>query len=262
MSEFERLLKEAGSHPIEGWDFAWLGERMSTAPLPWSFEEIVTRHAHESPDLLDMGTGGGEWLATLPYRPPRAVATESWPPNFNIAGTRLRPLGITVVRIEAAPDNVAQQPDEQRGSLPFPDASFALISNRHESFVAAEVARVLAPDGSFITQQTGGDYDQLYEALGLARPSDRGREWNLALATAQLQAAGLDVLESAESHEETAFSDIGAFAWYLRAIPWVVAGFSIQSHRPNLQRLHERIKSDEPIVIRQPSFWLTAVKPA
>ncbi len=260
MSEFERLLQEAGSQPIEGWDFSWLYGRMSTTPPPWNFAEIVARHARESPDLLDVGTGGGEWLAALAYRPPRTVATEGWPPNVDVAGARLRPLGITVVRTDGARDNVAQQPDEQSGSLPFPGASFALISNRHESFVAAEVARVLAPGGSFITQQTGGNYDQFYDALGLTRPS-RGREWNLALATAQVNASGIEVLDSAEGHEETSYSDIGAIAWYLRAVPWAVAEFSLQSLRPSLLRLHERIKVDGPIVIRQPSFWLKGVKP-
>lgn len=170
-------------------------------------------------------------------------------------------MGITVVRTDAAPDNVDQRPGEQQGSLPFPDASFSLISARHESFLAPEVARVLAPSGSFMTQQTGGDYGQFYDALGLAQPGSRRREWNLALATAQLEVAGLDVIASAEGEEVTAFSDVGAFAWYLRAIPWVVAGFSIEAHRPNLERLDKRIKTDGPVVIRQPSFWLKAVKP-
>lgn len=261
MADFEQLIQEARSHLIEGWDFAWLGDRVSTTPLPWSFEEIVTRHARESPDLLDLGTGGGEWLASLPYRPARTVATESWLPNVNVAGARLTPMGITVVRTDPAPDNVDQQPDEQQGSLPFPDASFSLISDRHESFLATEVARVLTPGGSFMTQQTGSDYGQFYDALGLARPDSGGREWNLALATAQLEVAGLDVIASAQGEQVTAFSDVGALAWYLRAVPWVVSGFSIEAHRPNLERLDERIKTDGPVVIRQPSFWLKAVKP-
>ena len=235
---------------------------MSTAPLPWSLKEIVTRHARESPDLLDMGTGGGEWLAALALRPPRTVATESWLPNLNVAGARLRPLGVTVVRTEETPDNVAQPRDEQRSAFPFPAESFALVSNRHESFVAAEVARVLVRGGVFITQQTGGSYDEFYGALGLAPPSDHNRTWTLALATAQVQAAGLEVLDSAESQEETTFSDIGAFTWYLRAVPWVVDGFSVESHRPNLQRLHERMSSHGPVTIRQRSFWLKAFKPA
>jgi hypothetical protein len=81
----DRLLDAANSQPVIGWDFNWLGERVSTTRLPWSFEEIVLGHARQSPDLLDMGTGGGEWLAGLPYRPPRTIATESWLPNLSVA---------------------------------------------------------------------------------------------------------------------------------------------------------------------------------
>lgn len=262
VSDSQRLLKEASSHPVEGWDFGWLRERLSSTPLPWDFEAIVTEHARESPDLLDMGTGGGEWLASLAYRPPRTVATEGWAPNLDVAGARLRPLGITVVSVEGAPDNVEQIPNEERGRLPFPDESFALISNRHESFVAEEVARVLGQGGTFITQQTGGNYDDFYDALGLTRPSRRSRAWNLALAIEQVGAADLHVIASAESEQQMAFSDVGAFAWYLMAVPWAVPGFSIESHRRSLEQIHDRIGSGGPVIIRQPSFWLKAIKPA
>jgi len=37
------------------------------------------------------------------------------------------------------------------GRLPFRDGAFALVIDRHEAFNAREVARVLAPDGVFIT---------------------------------------------------------------------------------------------------------------
>ncbi len=77
------------------------------------------------------------------------MATEAWEPNVDVAGARLRPLGVTVVSVEAAPDNVDQTPDERRGRLPFPSESFDLVVNRHESFVAGEVARVLRPGGRF-----------------------------------------------------------------------------------------------------------------
>ncbi len=258
MSDSQRLLDEASAHPVEGWDFGWLRERLSSTPLPWDFEEIVTEHARESPDLLDMGTGGGEWLASLTYRPPRTVATEGWAPNLDIAGARLRPLGVTVVSVEGAPDNAEQIPNEARGRLPFPDKSFALICSRHESFVAGEVARVLTQGGTFVTQQRGGNYDDFYDALGLTRPSGRSRAWNLALAIEQVGAADLHVIASAESEHEMTFSDVGAFAWYLRAVPWAVAGFSIESHRRNLEQMHDRIRSGGPVIIRQPSFWLKA----
>jgi SAM-dependent methyltransferase len=190
-TSLDRLLAEAEARPVSGWDFSWLGERMSSSPLPWSFAEIVTSHARHSPDLLDMETGGGEWLAALPHRPPRTVATEAWPPNVDVAGDRLRPLGVTVVCDEAAPDNVGQHPTEKRGRLPFPAESFALISNRHGAFVASEVARVLTPGGTFLTQQMGGNYDDFYDALALSRPPKSARVWDVRLAGEQLTDAGL-----------------------------------------------------------------------
>jgi hypothetical protein len=244
-----------------GWDFSWLGDRISIAPLPWSFEDIVSSHARQSPDLLDMETGGGEWLAALAHRPERTVAMEGWPPNVDVAGSRLRPLGITVVWAEGAPDNVDQRPDEARGRLPFPAASFALVSNRHAAFVAGEVARVLTSGGTFLTQQVGGRYDDFYDVLGTARPPPPAREWNLDLAAEQLGAAGLHVQESGEAVEATSFSDVGALAWYLKAIPWVVEGFVIEMHRSALESVHERIEVAGPLTVRQPAFWLKAVKP-
>jgi SAM-dependent methyltransferase len=256
VTDVERLLDEAEARPIEGWNFGWLGTRMRIAPLPWSFDGIVTAHARTSPDLLDMDTGGGEWLARHAIRPPRTVATESWPPNVSVAAQRLRPLGVEVVQADAAPDNVEQSDDETRGQLPFPPESFALISNRHSSFVASEVARVLVPKGVFVTEQVGGDYDEFHRALSIPRPTDRAREWTLRLATAQLEHAGLRVVESGEALEETTFTDVGAFAWYLKAIPWVVDGFTIAGHRARLEQLH----AEMPLTVRQPAFWLRAVK--
>jgi hypothetical protein len=82
--------------------------------------------------------------------------------------------------------------------------------------------------------------------------------WSLALADEQLVAAGLRIVESGEGAEETTFADVGAFAWYLRAVPWAVDGFSIEMHRPQLERLHRRMESDGPLVVSQPAFWLAA----
>jgi len=255
---FDDLVAEAQARPLVGWDFSWLGDRISTVPLAWDFEDILLRHARRSPDMLDMGTGGGEFLAALPHRPSRTVATEAWPPNFDVAGAKLRPLGVTVVAVEASPDNLDQEPNEQRGRLPFPSGSFALIANRHESFVASEVARVLIPGGVFVTQQIGGDYGDFYDALELPRP--QRRVLDLRLARAQVEAAGLRVLDGAVGAELTAFADVGAFAWYLKAIPWIIEGFAISTHRERLERLHARIQEREPITVRLSAFWLEATK--
>jgi SAM-dependent methyltransferase len=250
------LLREAQELPVEGWDLTLLGDRLRVAPLPWDLDAIVARYVHDSPDLLDLGTGGGEWLASLPTRPPRTVATESWSPNVLVARARLEPLGIEVIETEPAPDNVQQDVHEEGGRLPFANGSFSLITSRHTSFVAAEIARVLAHGGTFVTQQVGGDYGDFYEALGLPRPS--AKYVDLALAAAQLERAGLIVTESGEDFEVTTFADVGALAWYLRLIPWTVEGFSISACRDSLERLQEQIERNGPFAARLPAFWLAA----
>ncbi len=260
MSELDQLLDEAAAHPVSGWDFSWLGARQKSSPLPWNFDQIVDEHARQAPDLVDLGTGGGEWLAALPHRPVRTVATESWPPNVGVAARKLRPLGITVVWVEDATDNEEQRLGERQARLPFPNESFELVINRHESFVASEVARVLRHGGVFLTQQIGGVYDDFYDALGLPRSQRTERQWNLTLATAQVEHAGLEIVDGADWDFETTFADVGAFAWHLRAIPWVVDGFTIDSHRAHLERLHLRIASQGPITLSQPAFWLKARK--
>jgi hypothetical protein len=99
-----------------------------------------------------------------------------------------------------------------------------LVCNRHESFVAAEVARMLASVGRFITQQVGtGNDDDLYRLLGLPPPQS-ARPWNLGVAAEQVQAAGLAVGECGAGEEIYWFADVGALVWYLKAVPWAVAG--------------------------------------
>lgn len=87
------LLEEAARTPFRGWDFSWLSDRISVEPPPWSFDDVVAGLIVHAGDMLDMGTGGGEWLISLPRRPPRTVATEAWKPNVPIAADRLLPLG-------------------------------------------------------------------------------------------------------------------------------------------------------------------------
>jgi len=259
---FESLIAEAEAHPVCGWDFSWLGARMATSTLPWDYDALVLHHARSSPDLLDLGTGGGEWLAALAYRPSRSVATEAWAPNADVARARLGPLGVTVVWAESAPDNVDQGEDEQRGRLPFPAESFQLVVCRHEAFVPKEIARILVTGGHFVTQQVGGQYDDFHRLLGLQPPARPAREWNLALATAQLEAGGLQILASAEGVETTSFADVGALVWYLKAVPWAVPGFSARERLSSLRDLHARLVSDGPAAVRMPAFFLEATRAA
>jgi len=259
MTSVDELLAEAETHPVVGWDFSWLGERLASRPPPWDYEAIVERHAERAADLLDLGTGGGHWLESLTNRPARTVATESWQPNLEVARGRLEPLGVEVVAAPAAPDNIDQSPGLDSPPLPFGDGSFSLVVSRHESYLAAEIARVLRPGGVFVTQQMGGDYNPYRAALGLSPVEPRVFE--LQLAREQLEAAGLRVLAGEEGSATTTFADAGAFAYWLRAIPWIVDGFSVSAQRAALAALQRRLDDEGPLTIEEPAFVLEAAKP-
>lgn len=255
---FERLIDEAHERPLVGWDFS-LDGRITVTPPEWNFEERVSAEIALSPDLLDMGTGGGEWLSRLSHRPVRTVATEGWPPNVPIARRRLEPLGVHVIEVEGAGDNIGQQADDTGGYLPLPDSSFHLISNRHESYLPSEVARILLPGGKFLTQQVSSGFNgELLQLLGEPVPPLPIPDWNLAFASEQIEQAGLMVQESGSGWETLHFADIGALAWYLLNLPRVFAGFTIERFRLQLVRLHQ---SGQPLCFRLPLFWFEALKP-
>lgn len=132
-----------------GWDFSHIAGRWESEKLPWDYREIILSYLTSSDELLDMGTGGGEFLLALNHPHAQITVTESYPPNIKLCQDKLEPLGIKVVPI-CTDDN-----------LPLVDNSFDMVINRHESYAPTEVRRVLAKGGHFITQQVGGqnNYD-------------------------------------------------------------------------------------------------------
>ena len=89
------------------------------------------------------------------------VATEDYAPNFELASERLSPLGVEVVR-SAVSDTAP---------MPFRDGEFDLVLNRHAQFNPSEVARVLSPGGTFLTQQVHGMWLWDLQAAFDAEPS-------------------------------------------------------------------------------------------
>ncbi|HEX7864908.1 MAG TPA: hypothetical protein VF555_08150 [Variovorax sp.] len=67
--------------------------------------------------------------------------------------------------------------------------------------------------------------------------------------------------DSGEGAEPLAFADIGAFAWYLKQVPYVCPEFSIDGCRPALDRLYRRMESGEALTMLQKLFWVNAVRP-
>lgn len=125
---FLTLLESANTH-FSGWDFSFISEtgRMKSEPLSWSYGSTAFQLMQRAKSMLDMGTGGGEFLSMLQPFPSTIYATEGYAPNVPIARKKLEPLGVTVVEVN---DDTA---------LPFQDGQFNLILNQHESYAASEV---------------------------------------------------------------------------------------------------------------------------
>jgi SAM-dependent methyltransferase len=249
MNTFEQFITEAQNQPFAGWDFAFLKGRWKEAALSWDYRSIVLEKLPGVTSLLDMGTGGGEFLSSLRPLPADTCATEAYPPNIPIARGRLEPLGIPVFAVES---------DD---ALPLEDARFELVINRHEAFSAREVYRILKPGGTFITQQVGGDDNRrINEALGDQTPAPYAG-WSLAKAAAELGAAGFAIVRQGEEYPETEFQDVGALVYYLKAIPWQVPDFSVERYHDQLRAIHERIQASGPLKVYSHRFWLEARKP-
>lgn len=267
MATFDALVREAMEAPVSGWDFSWLGDRRKDLDrLPWRWSDLIAEavQATSARTLLDMGTGGGEVLASYleaggPRPSAAAIATEAWPPNVSVAAARLRPLDVAVVADEGAPDNDSWRGPGSGGRLAFRRHSIDVIVNRHEAYAPDEVHASLAPDGRFVTQQVGGENEQEWEEL-FGRPAEHAaRGWGRRQAVAQAEGAGFEVLDSEESFPRVAFGDVGAVTYYHRLIPWFVPGFDpLGADRPALEDLHGRIRRGAPLVLRSHRYRLTA----
>ncbi|CAB4425106.1 unnamed protein product [Rhizophagus irregularis] len=250
-SELLRHLTSEFSRPSTGWNFSYLKGRMEEQLnlLPWNYEATVRALLPNSKGLLDMGTGSGEFLASLNPLPPDTCATEGWAPNIAIARQRLKPFGVTVTAIT---DNDVR--------LPLNDSRFDLIINRHEPYIVYEVHRLLKRGGLFVTQQVGEkDNIELNKLLGA--PEHLGyREWHVEQACSELKTAGFAILEKQEAFIETKFYDVGAIVYYLKAIPWQVEDFTVEKYSKQLVNLHHKIQEEGFLSVQSHRFFIMAQK--
>jgi len=236
---FEIYLEQAENTPFSGWDFDYLTttRRMVEMPVKWNYYNVVLPWLRKAETMLDMGTGGGEVLSRFAPLPHRTFATEQYKPNVEIARERLETLGVKVIEIEE------EKSPPFNASLPFADEFFDLIISRHEAYYPPELMRVLKRGGLFITQQVGSmtvlNLKQFFTDKVEAVPG-----WDLKSAVTELESAGFEILEQQEDVQLQRFYDIGAIAYYLKAIPWIIEGFTIEKYRDKLWEMHLRINRD------------------
>lgn len=255
---FDYLVHEY-NQPFNGWDFSYLQGRRTAVHTEktWDYTDTVVTAMKQGYALLDMHTGGGEQLAQLLTLQPvsKVSATEGYAPNVLTARQHLEPLGVTVYEIH----------DE---SLPFESDSLDLIINRHGSYDPYEVQRVLKTDHLFITQQVGDQTNlRLHELLGSTKKqnyfypgAEQQHTWNMDTALRGLKEVGWQILEHKETFFPTRFHDVGAIVYYLKAIPWEIPDFSVETYFDKLVEIHRIIRQNGFVDVLFHTFFIVARK--
>ena len=224
-------MEESIAH-IHGWDFSHIDGRYTEEDdLPWDYRETILRYLNSEMKILDIDTGGGEFLLSLNHPHENTAATEGYPPNVELCRQTLRPLGIDF------------RPVDGKEKLPFEDCSFDMVINRHGDFNAEEIRRVLKPGGIFITQQVGAENDRELVELLCGETETPFPEQYLDIASSQFRNAGFEILDAQECYRPIKFYDVGALVWFARIIEWEFPNFSVDTcleRLLNAQRILER----------------------
>jgi SAM-dependent methyltransferase len=250
MSSFEDLVAEGNSVPTDGWDFSWFEGRATEERPSWGYQRLIGERLAGVESALDLQTGGGEVLAGVPVAPPRLVATESWAPNLEIARRNLAKHGASVVSVE------------DWGDLPFDSSSFDLVISRHPTVtIWPEIARVLKPGSSYLSQQVGaGSVRELTDFL--MGPQPVGVDRDPRKVASEASAVGLEVVELRPESLRLEFFDIAAVVHFLRKVIWIVPGFTVEAYGERLRALHEQLEAEGSFVATTERFLIEARKPA
>jgi SAM-dependent methyltransferase len=250
MSRFDELVAEGEAAPVQGWDFSWFAGRATEQRPSWGYARLLAGRMATAHAALDLQTGGGEVLAevltSIPTLPPVLAATESWPPNLQIARRNLAAFNATVVAVDDTAD------------LPFPPASFELVASRHPVVTRwDQVHRVLRPGGTYLSQQVGaGSVRELTDAMMGPQPVHPSRSPMMLVAAAE--AAGLEVVDLRQEALRMEFFDIAAVIAFLRKVVWTVPGFTVVAYRDRLAKLHAFIERHGPFVAHSQRLLIKA----
>ena len=212
------------AEPVSGWDFSPFDGSIETDEPPWSYDTLARDALVGATSAVDIGTGGGEVLLRLTDAlPDDTFATEGWPPNLPVATEALAPHGIVVVPYDSEHDE----------RMPFEDERFDVVLDRHESYVATEIFRILKPDGVFLTQQVDGrDFGETH---GLFGGTPAYSHVTLENFRAEAEVVGFVVEDAREWTGTMRFADVATFVSYLRMVPWEVPDdFSVDHYSDQL----------------------------
>lgn len=234
---------------IHGWDFSHLAGRYTEeTDLPWDYQRIILEDLTPDMKLLDVDTGGGEFLLSLHHPYANTSAAESYPPNVQLCKETLLPLGIDF------------RAGDGQDVLPFADASFDRIINRHGDFNVEDIRRMLKRGGHFITEQVGAENDRELVELLLGETALPFPEQYLEIVRRKFCDAGFTILDAQECWRPIKFYDVGALVWFSRIIEWEFPDFSVERCQERLLHAQQLLERNGCIEGRIHRFMLVCEK--
>lgn len=247
---YKQWKEEEALARIKGWDFSHIsGRYLEEEELPWDMKSPIQKYLTSEMKLLDMETGGGEFLSEFGHPYSKTAAIEAYPPNVELCKEKLLPLGIDFREADGG------------DTLPFSDNEFDLITNRHGDYNCSELRRVLKTGGMFITQQVGAENDRELVALLQPELTDLPYpEQYLWIKEKELQEHGFEILESGEAFRPIRFFDVGALVWFAKILEWEFPGFEVDKYPDNLYLAQQRLEQNGTIEGRIHRFYMVAKK--
>jgi SAM-dependent methyltransferase len=182
--------------PRQGWDFSSMN--VLRQPVPWDYRTLVRLYLRPADRVLDVGTGGGETLASLAGSFGSGLGIDPDPDMVRRASER------------ALPDNLSFRAgsDQMEGIT----GTFDVILNRHAPFDLAAVTPHIKPGGYFITQQVG-ERNMACVKAALGIPVGQPE-----VCREDIEASGLLVLAFMEYDAEYVVRDIESLVFWLHAL--------------------------------------------
>lgn len=251
MRSYDELVDEASAVDVSGWDFSWLDGRATEERPGWGYAGLLAAALSEVDSALDLQTGGGEVVDSAPRLPAHMAVTEGWPPNATMARNRLGPRGVQVVAADV---------DDP---LPWPDASFELVTSRHPVQTPwPEIGRVLRPGGRYLAQHVGpASAFELIEWFTGPLPAEVRDGRHPRHDQAGAIGAGLVVDEIRSARCRMEFFDIGAVVYILRKCVWWMPDFTVQRYDARLHDLDAQIRRHGSFVAHSSRLLVRAYRP-
>jgi len=242
-------LRKIQEEQFLGWDFSDINAKTVSTPLPWDYKNYILQYLTKDDLLLDMGTGGGEFLLSLEHPYENTYVTEAYPPNIELCEQRLVPLGITLFKNK-----------ENQAHIPSP-LSFDVIINKHDDYHPKEVYEHVKTGGYFITQQVGGKNNkELSKALlGYSYKDFSKDTWDLSHAKERLEQVGFEIVCAKEVIHPVKYFDLETIVAYASIIEWEFPGFDVDKNARELAQI-EGVLQDKGYIEGQEHRFLLICK--